>query len=148
MAGAGPDPARRRAGGAGVLPGAGLRKALDRVVGTALGVAAGLALASLLARLATAELVVLLALLVAGLWLLQISYRWTMALLTVAVAGAVVFFVLPARTRRTIDEHVATLLGALDDSLAVVEQGRPIDAVAGHRRPPRRLRHRARRGAA
>lgn len=138
--------------------GAGLRKALDRVVGTALGVAAGLALASLLAGLATAELVVLLALLVAGLWLLQISYRWTMALLTVtvallyevtgvltprvlglrlaetalgvAVAGAVVFFVLPARTRRTIDEHVGTLLGALDDALAAVEQGRPVDAVA------------------
>lgn len=140
--------------------GAGLRKALDRTIGTAIGVVVGLGLGTLLAGRASVELAVIAALLFAAFWILQANYLWMMTLISVMVAllydvmgiltadvltvrvtetalgaglgGLVAFFVLPTPTRHTIDEAVDAVLAGLDNVLDAVADGR---AELGATRP-------------
>lgn len=134
--------------------GAGIRKAAERIVGTAVGVAAGLGAAALLAGRG-----VLLAALVAALatmiWFFQRSYVLFMFALTIAVAllyevlgvltpqllalrlaetalGAVVAalvvaVVLPVPTRRTVDGAVEAVLAALGDVLDTLARTGTLD---------------------
>jgi hypothetical protein len=134
--------------------GAGVRKALDRATGTAVGVAAGLGLAALLDG--SVALVGLVLSVAAFVWVFRVSYALFMVALTVAVAllyeltgqltvevlalrlaetaiGAaaaalVVSVVLPVPTRSTVDGAVATLLAALDDALVALAGGGPVGA--------------------
>jgi hypothetical protein len=131
--------------------GAGIRKATDRIIGTAIGVVVGLAVAALLADTASVALVVALALLFATFWVFQADYRLMMVLLTVDVAvlyeltgrltvgvlglrlaetalgatlaAAVVTLVLPTPTGRTVDGAVDRLLAATDQVLAALPDG-------------------------
>lgn len=139
--------------------GAGLRKATDRVVGTAAGVAAGLVLAGLLQPGGVALVVVLVVLLGAVAWVFRRSYRWTMLALTAAVAllyqllgrltvevlllrlaetvagalvaAVVVAVVRPVPARATVDAAVGDLLAALSAAL---------DDLRGGALPPARVR--------
>ncbi len=130
--------------------GASLRRAADRVLGTALGVAGGMAAAAALTDAAKpAEIALLLPLLLLAFWALAASYAAmigvftfvlaliydlqgadTAALLsarlweTAAGAGlgaAVAFVVLPRRTRDATAQGLASVLGALDALLATLD---------------------------
>lgn len=118
--------------------GAGFRKGVDRLIGTAVGVAVGLGLAVLLSGRTSLLLAVVVLLLAAAAWIFRANYRITMVGITVAlallyeltgvlttrllvlrvletgvgvvVAAAVVAVVLPSRTRSTIDRQVRELL--------------------------------------
>ena len=130
--------------------GASLRRAADRVLGTALGVASGIAAAALLTDAAKlAEIALLLPLLLLAFWALAASYAAmigvftfvlalvydlqgadTVALLSVRLwetaAGAglgatVAFVVLPRRTRDATAQGLAVVLGALGALLATLD---------------------------
>ncbi len=130
--------------------GASLRRAADRVLGTALGVAGGMAAAAALTDAAKpAELALLLPLLLLAYWALAASYAVmigvftfvlalvydlqgadTAALLSVrlwetaagaGLGAAVAFVVLPRRTRDATAAGLADVLGALDALLAALD---------------------------
>lgn len=128
---------------------ASVRRAVDRILGTAVGVAGGVGLAALLAGSTGAELVVIAALAFIAFWSFKGSYMVMVFLFTALVAlvydmmgiysvqvllvrlwetligagfGALVaFLVLPVSTRSSLDEHLATSLEALDGLLGALD---------------------------
>ncbi len=130
--------------------GVGVRKAIDRTLGTAIGAGLGLALGTVMAGQHSLQIALVALLAVGAIWILQVSYTWMMALITVLIvlgydllgqpatevllprltetaAGALVgalavFFVLPASTRSSVDTELHAVLAALDDLLAHLDR--------------------------
>jgi uncharacterized membrane protein YccC len=129
--------------------GASVRRAVDRVLGTAFGVAGGMGLAALLSGRSGVEVVVMLALVFVAFWSFQASYL-VMVLLFTAMTGllydlvgadlsslllvrlwetalgagvgaAVAYLVLPSSTRGALGEALRTALEALDDLLGALD---------------------------
>jgi uncharacterized membrane protein YccC len=128
--------------------GATVRKAVERTVGTAAGVAGGLLVGFLLSGRSTLELVMVFPLLFIGFWMLPVSYAVMIAMFTILLAlmydllgqltpallllrlldtaiGAaigmmVAYFLLPMRTRGTVEEAFASYFAAFDGLLAAL----------------------------
>jgi uncharacterized membrane protein YccC len=128
--------------------GATLRKAIERTVGTAAGVGAGILVGYLLVGHVGLELLGIFPLLFIGYWLLPVSYAAMVGVITVlfallyglmgmlsadllllrlaetafgAVAGAgVAYFILPTRTRAVLDDAFRDYFAAMDDLLAAL----------------------------
>lgn len=128
--------------------GATLRRAVERMLGTAAGIAGGMAVAYLLSGRSALELLVIFPLLFVGYWMLQSSTVAMVGMITVlfalmydlmgmltlhvmllrlaetmigAAAGAVAaYFVLPERTRSAVETSFGTYFAALDGLLATV----------------------------
>ncbi len=129
--------------------GEGFRKAVERLLGTVVGVVAGIGIAGLLAGSATLVTVALVGVLAAMIWVFRVNYTLFTFALTIAIAllyqvtgilttevmllrvaettigvvtaSLVVGIVRPVSSRRTVDEAVVTLLRALDDGLRQVQ---------------------------
>lgn len=131
--------------------GATMRKALERMVGTAAGVAGGMLVGFLLAGHTRLELVFIFPLLFLGYWMLSVSYAVMIGMITVLIAllydvmgmlttdvlilrleetvlgaaiGTVVaYFVVPTRTRGAVEAAFGGYFDAMDDLLAALDAG-------------------------
>ena len=139
-----------------------LRRAGSRIVGTALGVAAGLVLGETLSGDLRIELALIVVLVFAAFWALQVSYtamvmcvtvvlallysligtlsgdvlvlRVEMTLVGAGIGGAVAVLVLPSSGRDAFDDAVAAMLKRVDDLLATVQDApRPGQALLRER---------------
>jgi uncharacterized membrane protein YccC len=128
--------------------GATLRRAVERMLGTAAGIAGGLGAAYLLAGRSALELLVIFPVLFVGYWMLQASQVAMVGMITIlfalmydlmgmltlhvmllrlaetvvgAAAGAVAaYFVLPERTRSAVEVAFSGFFAAMDDLLGAV----------------------------
>ena len=133
--------------------GATLRKAVERMAGTAGGVAAGLVVGFLLAGQTGLELAAIFPLLFVGFWMLQRSYAVMIAMITILLAllldltgsltpellllrlldtvigatigSAVAFLMLPTRTTGAVEAAFRGYLSALDELLAAMTAAAP-----------------------
>lgn len=131
--------------------GATMRKALERMIGTAAGVAGGMLVGFLLAGHTRLELVFIFPLLFLGYWMLSVSYAVMIGMITILIAllydvmgmlttdvlilrleetvlgaaiGTVVaFFVVPTRTRGAVEVAFGGYFDAMDDLLAALDAG-------------------------
>lgn len=131
--------------------GATLRKAVERMVGTAAGVAGGMLVGYLLAGQARLELILVFPLLFVAYWILPVSYATMVGTITIlvallydlmgmltadvlllrleetvlgaAVGTAVAYFVLPTRTGGAVDEAFGKYFAAMDALLVVLADG-------------------------
>lgn len=131
--------------------GATMRKALERMVGTAAGVAGGMLVGFLLAGHTRLELVFIFPLLFLGYWMLSVSYAVMIGMITILIAllydvmgmlttdvlilrleetvlgaaiGTVVaFFVVPTRTRGAVEIAFGGYFDAMDELLAALDAG-------------------------
>jgi uncharacterized membrane protein YccC len=128
--------------------GATLRRAVERMLGTAAGIAGGMLAGSLLAGRGALELLAIFPILFAAYWMLQASQVAMVGMITIlfalmydlmgmltlhvmllrlaetmvgAAAGAVAaYFILPARARDTVDEGFSAFFAAMDELLAAL----------------------------
>lgn len=126
-----------------------LRRAGSRILGTALGVVAGLALGEWLSGDSRIELALIVVLVFAAFWVLQVSYtamvmcvtivlallysllgtlsgdvlvlRVEMTLVGAGIGGAVAVLILPSSGRGAFDDAVAATLERIDDLLATMQ---------------------------
>ncbi|HEX9953398.1 MAG TPA: FUSC family protein [Rubricoccaceae bacterium] len=129
--------------------GASVRRAVDRVLGTAFGVAGGMGLAALLSGRSGVEIAAMLALVFVAFWSFQASYLVMVLLFTVmtgllydlmgadlsalllvrlwetaigaGIGAAVAYLVLPSSTRGALDEALVAALDALDALLEALD---------------------------
>jgi uncharacterized membrane protein YccC len=128
--------------------GATLRRAVERMLGTAAGIAGGLLAGYLLAGRSALELLVIFPVLFVGYWMFEASQVAMVGMITVlfalmydlmgmltlhlmllrlaetvvgaAAGAAAAYFILPARTRTALDEAFAGYFGAMDGVLQAV----------------------------
>lgn len=129
--------------------GASMRRAIERILGTAIGVLGGVGLATLLTGSVGIELTLIVALAFIAFWFFQASNLVVVILFTSIIAlvydlmgvhtlellmvrlwetligasfgGLAAFLVLPVSTRQALDESVVRALGALDGVLAALD---------------------------